>query len=137
MVDRAARPYQNSGGKVLFEVAPQLPDEVRDMGLSRPGASHVGVGRVSTGLGTPHSEANPDFHGLMLAFQTAAGQRVNPLGINHPATPTDNHRDFMSVLHATAKSAVFATGRTRTELESEFHRRRAAKDAPGHVDRAL
>ena len=104
-LDRAAHQYQIAGGKVMFEVAPQLPDEVRDVGLFQPGASHVGVGRVSTGLGTPHSEANPDFLGLMLAFQTAAGKRVDFLGINDPAAPTDNHRDFMSVLHATAESA--------------------------------
>jgi hypothetical protein len=41
----------------------------------------------------------------MLAFQTVDGHRVDFLGINHPAAPTDDHRDFMSVLHATGESA--------------------------------
>jgi hypothetical protein len=104
-LDRVAHQYQIAGGKVAFEVAAELPDVARGVGLFEPGAKHVGVGRVSTGLGTPHSEANPDFLGLMLAFQTAAGERVDFLGINDPAAPTDNHRDFMSVLHATGESA--------------------------------
>jgi hypothetical protein len=103
--DRVAHQYQIAGGKVAFEVGPELPEEARGVGLFQPGARYVGVGRVSTGLGTPHSEANPDFLGLMLAFQTADGVRVDLLGINDPASPTDNHRDFMSVLHATGASA--------------------------------
>jgi hypothetical protein len=104
-LDRTAHQYQIAGGKVILEVGTSLPDEVRDVGLFQPGTKHIGVGRVSTGLGTPHSEADPDFLGLMLAFQAADGRRVDFLGINDPASPTDNHRDFMSVLHATGESA--------------------------------
>jgi pimeloyl-ACP methyl ester carboxylesterase len=104
-LDRVAHQYQIAGGKVALEVATELPDEVRGVGLFQPGTRYVGVGRVSTGLGTPHSEANPDFLGLMLAFQTDSGERIDFLAINDPAAPTDNHRDFMSVLHATGESA--------------------------------
>ena len=32
-------------------------------------AEHIEIGRLSTGLGTPHLETNPDFIGAMLAFQ--------------------------------------------------------------------
>ena len=41
----------------------------------------------------------------MVAFQTPDGQRVDFLGINNPTAPTDNHREFMSVLYATGESA--------------------------------
>jgi hypothetical protein len=35
--------------------------------------AHVGIGRVSTGLGCPHLETDPDFLGLMLAPAKAFG----------------------------------------------------------------
>jgi hypothetical protein len=50
-------------------------------------------------------ETNPDFLGIMVAFQTPDGQRVDFLGINNPTAPTNNHREFMSVLYATGESA--------------------------------
>jgi hypothetical protein len=50
-------------------------------------------------------ETNPDFLGIMVAFQAPDCQRVDFLGINHPAAPTDDHLEFMSVLYATAESA--------------------------------
>jgi hypothetical protein len=103
--DRVAHQYQIAGSRVVFEVANDLPEPLRGVGLFQPGAHHRGIGRISTGLGTPHLETNPDFLGIMLAFQTPDGQRVDFLGINDPTAPTDNHRDFMSVLYATGESA--------------------------------
>lgn len=103
--DRVAHQYQIAGGKVIFRVDAALPADLEGIGLFRPGAEHLGIGRVSTGLGTPHLETNPDFLGLMCAFQTKNGERVDFLGINDPAAPTDNHCEFMAVLHATGESA--------------------------------
>ncbi len=104
-LDRVAHQYQIAGSRVAFQVANDLPEPLRGVGLFQPGAQHCGVGRISTGLGTPHVETNPDFLGIMTAFQTPDGHRVDFLGINNPTAPTDNHREFMSVLHATAESA--------------------------------
>lgn len=103
--DRAAHQYQIAGGKVTLTVADELPPQLEGVGLFEPGALHHGVGRISTGLGTPHVETNPDFLGIMLAFQTRAGRRVDFLGINDPTSPTDNHLEFVDLLHATAHSA--------------------------------
>jgi hypothetical protein len=103
--DRVAHQYQIAGGKVMLKVADELPAPLQGVGLFQPGAEYIGIGRISTGLGTPHIETNPDFLGARLSFQTAGGQRVDFLGLNDPAAPTDNHRDFMSVLHATGESA--------------------------------
>ncbi len=102
--DRVAHQYQIAGGRVALEVQRELPDELEGLGLFIPGATHVGIGRLSTGLGVPHLETNPDFLGMMLAFRTG-GQRVDLLGINDPSAPTDDHRDFLSVLQATADAA--------------------------------
>ena len=103
--DRVAHQYQIAGGRVLLQLEDTLPAPLAGVGLFQPGAQFTGIGRVSTGLGTPHLETNPDFLGLMLAFQTAAGRRVDFLAINDPAAPTDNHREFVDVLHATAEAA--------------------------------
>jgi hypothetical protein len=103
--DRVAHQYQIAGSRVIFQVANDLPEALRGVGLFQPGAQHRGVGRISTGLGTPHVETNPDFLGIMVAFQTSDGQRVDFLGINNLTAPTDNHREFMSVLYATGESA--------------------------------
>ncbi|HLL70900.1 MAG TPA: hypothetical protein VK363_05670 [Pyrinomonadaceae bacterium] len=103
--DRVAHQYQIAGGRVTLKVAEDLPEELLGVGLFEPGATHTGVGRISTGLGTPHVETNPDFLGLMLAFRTKSGQRVDFLAINDPTSPTDNHREFMDVLHATGEAA--------------------------------
>lgn len=105
LADRVAHQYQIAGGKVVLEVAAQLPAELLGVGLFHPGAKHSGIGRISTGLGAPHVETNPDFLGAMAAFQTAEGQRVDFLAINHPAAPADDHREFMDVLHAAGESA--------------------------------
>jgi hypothetical protein len=104
-LDRVAHQYQIAGSKVLLKVAEKLPAPLQDVGVFRPGAELIGIGRISTGLGTPHIETNPDFLGIMFAFQCSKGRRVDFLGINDPASPTDNHRDFIDVLHATGESA--------------------------------
>lgn len=112
--DRVAHQYQVAGSKVNLRVEPQLPDNLSGIGLFEPGAEHIGIGRISTGLGCPHLETDPDFLGLMLAFQTKSGQRVDFLGINHPGAPTDTHQEFMSLLDATAEGAgaepIFGSG---------------------------
>jgi hypothetical protein len=103
--DRVAHQYQIAGGKVIFRAAETMPEPLRDVGLFQPGAESIGIGRISTGLGTPHIETNPDFLGLRVSFQTKEGRRVDFLAINDPTSPADNHRDFMDVLHATGEAA--------------------------------
>ena len=103
--DRVAHQYQIAGGKVLLTVAHDLPGALRGVGVFMPGVVHLGIGRVSTGLGVPHVEPSLDFLGLRLAFRTPSGQRVDLLSLNDPGAPVDNHVDFISVLHATAESA--------------------------------
>ena len=103
--DRVAHQYQIAGGKVRLRIAEALPAPLQGVGLFHPGAEHLGIGRISTGLGTPHIETNPDFLGIMAAFQSREGRRVDFLGINDPASPADNHKDFINVLHATGESS--------------------------------
>lgn len=103
--DRVAHQYQIAGGKLTLSVESDLPENIDGVGLFQPGATHTGVGRVSTGLGCPHLETDPDFLGLMLAFQTSAGKRVDFLAINHPGAPVDDHRQFMELIAATADGA--------------------------------
>src|SRR5262245_18266686 len=68
--DRVARRYQIAGSKVIFRVAESLPAPLQGVGLYRPGSEHIGIGRISTCLGIPHSESLPDFLGIMAAFQS-------------------------------------------------------------------
>jgi len=103
--DRVAHQYQIAGSKVILRIAGELPAELSGIGLFEPGAEHIGIGRISTGQGGPHHEANPDFLGVMLAFQTPAGRRVDFIAINSPTSPTDDHHAFMEVLQATGESA--------------------------------
>lgn len=103
--DRVAHQYQIAGGRVRLRVGNDLPIELEGVGLFKPGTEYIGVGRISTGLGTPHVEPGLDFLGIMLAFESDDGHRVDFLGINHPAAPTDDHRAFVDVLHATGESA--------------------------------
>jgi hypothetical protein len=104
--DRAAHQQQIAGGKVLLTVAGQLPAELAGLGVF-DGAKHdyVGIGRISTGLGCPHVETDPDFLGIMLAFRDPEGRRIDFIGLNDPASPTDTAEDFMALLWATAESA--------------------------------
>ena len=104
-LDRAAHQYQVVGSKVLLRVANQLPDGFSSVGLFVPGAEHIGVGRVSASLGTPHVETIPDFLGLRTSFLTALGQPVDFLGVSSPALPVDNRLDGMHFLRATADGA--------------------------------
>jgi hypothetical protein len=69
----------------------------------------VGIGRISTGLGCPHAETDADFLGLMVAFRTAAGRRIDLVTINDPTSPTDTPEEFLALLKATADAAR-ATG---------------------------
>ena len=78
--DRGAHQQQIAGGKVTLTVADQLPSALDGLGLFEPGVTHVGIGRMSTGLGCPHIETDLDFLGIMLAFRTSEGQRVDFLG---------------------------------------------------------
>src|SRR5271165_395229 len=111
--DRVAHQYQIAGGKVVLTIAPELPANLDGVGLFVPAAGHIGIGRVSTGLGCPHAETGPDFLGLRLAFLTPVGARVDFVAINDPAAPTDTHPQFMQLLAATAAGAgkgVLASG---------------------------
>ena len=103
--DRVAHQYQIAGGRVVLKVAAQLPEVLNGLGLFEPNGEHIGIGRISTGLGCPHAETDPDFLGLMLAFQAPSGTRIDFLAINDPTSPTDNHRQFMTLLEATAVAA--------------------------------
>ena len=105
MRDRVAHQYQIAGGQVFLRIEPQLPQNFVGVGLFEPGAQHIGIGRISTGLGCPHLETDLDFLGLMVAFQTRAGKRVDFLTINDPASPTDTHPEFVHLLDATADAA--------------------------------
>ena len=89
--DRGAHQQQLAGGKVLLRVSTPLPRELDGLGLFQPatGSPRVGIGRISTGLGCPHAETDPDFLGLMVAFRAPDGRRVDFVTINHPGAPTD------------------------------------------------
>jgi hypothetical protein len=105
VADRVAHQYQIAGGRVSLRISSELPSQLDGVGLFKPNAEYTGIGRISTGLGCPHSETSPDFLGLRLAFLTDEGQRVDFIGINHPAAPTDTHLEFMALLAATAEGA--------------------------------
>jgi hypothetical protein len=105
MRDRVAHQYQVAGGRVLLRVADTLPANFAGVGLFEPGAEYTGIGRISTGLGCPHIETDPDFLGLMVAFHTRRGERVDFLTINDPTSPTDTHPQFVKLLDATADAA--------------------------------
>lgn len=103
--DRIAHQYQISGGRVVLRIASELPENLQGLALFEPNSEFTGIGRISTGLGYPHKEGQPDFLGLMLAFQTRRGHRVDFLGINNPTAPTDTHVEFMKLLTASAAGA--------------------------------
>jgi hypothetical protein len=104
--DRAAHQQQLAASKVLFTVADALPPELDGLGIfQRPSAPVIGIGRMSTGLGCPHAETNADFLGLMVAFRTREGRRIDFVTINDPASPTDTPEEFLALLKATADAA--------------------------------
>ncbi|MGQ0648915.1 MAG: hypothetical protein ACT4P7_15260 [Gemmatimonadaceae bacterium] len=103
--DRGAHQQQIGAAVVRLVVADQLPRELDGVGLFQRGTTASGVGRISTGLGCPHLETDPDFLGLMVAFQTPRGERVDLLAINDPGAPTDTPEEFVALLAATAAAA--------------------------------
>jgi hypothetical protein len=106
--DRVAHQYQIAGGKVVLQISSSLPPEIQGCGLFVPDQVYVGIGRVSTGLGCPHAETDPDFLGLRLSFMAPEERRVDFIAINDPASPTDDHRSFVALLHATVASTKAA-----------------------------
>jgi hypothetical protein len=136
--DRVAHEYQIAGSKVTFNVAHMLPEPLQGVGLFQPGAKHVGIGRISTGLSIPHAENLPDFLGIMTTFRTEEGVRVDFLGINDPTAPTDNHRDFMTLLQAAADSAGkpgFAEQQVALAASLEFRMPFRAVGVIAHITR--
>jgi len=105
MPDRGAHQQQLAGSRVTLDVARQLPPELAGLGIFTAGSTHTGIGRISTGLGCPHAETDADFLGLMVAFRTAAGRRVDFVTINDPTSPTDTPEEFLALLQATADAA--------------------------------
>jgi hypothetical protein len=105
MPDRGAHQQQLAGSKVLLTIAGELPKELDGLAIFQRGRTHIGIGRMSTGLGCPHAETDADFLGLMVAFRTAAGRRIDFITINHPTSPTDTPEEFLALLHATADAA--------------------------------
>jgi len=105
--DRGAHQQQLGASTVRFEAAEQLPKELDGLGIFQRGAAgrHLGIGRISTGLGCPHAETDPDFLGLMVAFRTTAGRRIDFITINDPTSPTDTPEEFLALLQATADAA--------------------------------
>jgi hypothetical protein len=118
--DRVAHQYQVAGGKALLRLEPTLPANFVGVGLFEPGAHYTGIGRISTGLGCPHLETDPDFLGLMVGFHTSGGQRVDFITINDPTSPTDVHPQFIKLLDVTADAAgarpFFGRGLGRLKL---------------------
>lgn len=102
--DRVAHQQQIAGSLVRLRIADTLPRDIAGIGLFVPGSEHLGIGRISNGLGCPHIETNPDFLGIMLAFRSGT-RRVDFLGINDPSAPTDTVEEFIALLAATAEAA--------------------------------
>ena len=111
--DRAAHQQQIAASQVLLTIADRLPAELDGLGVftRREGTSDrvIGIGRISTGLGCPHAETDADFLGLMVAFRTPPGRRIDLITINDPRSPTDTPEEFLALLKATADAAR-ATG---------------------------
>jgi hypothetical protein len=106
MPDRAAHQQQLAASKVVLTVEDALPPELDGLGVFRRGsAPRIGIGRISTGLGCPHAETNADFLGLMVAFRTLEGRRIDFVTINDPTSPTDTPEEFLALLKATADAA--------------------------------
>ena len=62
-LDRVAHQYQIAGSKVLLKIAEALPVPLQAVGLFHPGAEHIGIGRISTGLERRISRRIPTFSG--------------------------------------------------------------------------
>jgi hypothetical protein len=105
--DRGAHQQQLAASKVLLTVSERLPSALDGLGIfdGTSGTPAVGIGRISTGLGCPHAETDPDFLGLMVAFRTRSGRRIDFVTINDPGSPTDTPEEFLALLQATADAA--------------------------------
>ena len=107
--DRGAHQQQLAGSKVFLTVERSLPPALDGLGIfahdGSPGPHFIGIGRMSTGLGCPHAETDPDFLGLMVAFQAKSGRRIDFVTINDPTSPTDTPEEFIALLQATADAA--------------------------------
>ena len=107
--DRGAHQQQLAGGKVLLTLERSLPPALAGLGVfehdGSAGPHFIGIGRMSTGLGCPHAETDPDFLGLMVAFQARSGQRMDFVTINDPTSPTDTPEEFIALLQATADAS--------------------------------
>jgi hypothetical protein len=136
MPDRGAHQQQLAASKVTLTVAGSLPGELQGLGVFQPSSSHVGIGRMSTGLGCPHAETDPDFLGLMVAFRTSRGRRIDFVTINDPTSPTDTPEEFLALLKATADASsaqnVLAT-QARLLLSLARHAGRRAPAIAVHV----
>lgn len=106
MADRGAHQQQIGASKAMLTIAERLPAALDGLGIFQRSSTHVGIGRISTGLGCPHAETNPDFLGLMVAFRTPAGRRIDLITINDPTSPTDTPEEFLALLQATADAAA-------------------------------
>ena len=93
VADRGAHQMQLAASHVTLSVADHLPPALDGLGIFVRGATHVGIGRISTGLGCPHAETDADFLGLMVAFRTAEGRRIDFITINDPTSPTTRPRN--------------------------------------------
>ncbi len=109
MADRGAHQQQLAASKVTLTVAHDLPAALNGLGLFQHGAgsptAYHGIGRISTGLGCPHAETDADFLGLMVAFCSRDGRRIDFITINDPTSPTDTPEEFVALLKATADAA--------------------------------
>jgi len=108
MPDRGAHQQQLAGSKVILTVKHPLPAALDGLGIFHEtdrSAPQIGIGRMSTGLGCPHAETDPDFLGLMVAFRTRSGRRIDFITINDPGSPTDTPEEFLALLKATAHAA--------------------------------
>jgi len=107
--DRGAHQQQLAAGKVLLTLEKTLPAALDGLGIfthdGSAGPHFTGIGRISTGLGCPHAETDPDFLGLMVAFQAKSGRRIDFITINDPTSPTDTPEEFVALLQATADAA--------------------------------
>jgi len=108
--DRGAHQMQLAGGKVLLTLERTLPPALAGLGIfehdGSPGPHFIGIGRMSTGLGCPHAETDPDFLGLMVAFRSKSGRRIDFITINDPTSPTDTPEEFIALLQATADASA-------------------------------
>ena len=105
--DRGAHQQQLAGSQVILTVADRLPEALDGLGVFQPGSGpRIGIGRMSTGLGCPHAETDPDFLGLMVAFRAPSGRRIDFVTINDPTSPTDTPEEFLALLQATADAAA-------------------------------